>query len=67
MTKQRVWKVTVAEKTSIAKDYWFIPARNIEEALRKARRETASNWDIENAQLIEGDWIAPAKSKSAVG
>ena len=63
MTKIRVWKVIVAEKDSLAKDYWMVPAKSLSEAVAKAKRETSSGWELESAVLVQGDWIMPTTSK----
>jgi hypothetical protein len=55
-----VWKITVAEKESLAKDYWMVPAVTIEAAITSARNDTAKDWEIESAVLVEGDWIIPS-------
>jgi hypothetical protein len=63
MNKLRVWKITVAEKESLAKDYWMVPAVTIEAAITSARKDTAKDWEIESAVLVEGDWIIPANQQ----
>jgi hypothetical protein len=63
MTTLRVWKVTVAEKDSFAKDYWMVPAKNLTEAVAKAKRETSVGWELESAVLVEGDFIMPARNQ----
>jgi len=63
MQTLRVWKVVVAEKESLAKDYWMVPAKNLSEAIAKAKRETSIGWELESATLVEGDFIMPTTSK----
>ena len=63
MKSLRVWKVTVAEKGSLAKDYWMVPAKSISDAIAKAGRETAKHWELESAVLVEGDFILPTTPK----
>lgn len=67
MKTLKVWKVVVAEKGSLAKDYWMVPAKTLGDAVAKASRETAKNWELESALLVEGDFIFPTMRKTAGG
>lgn len=63
MARLRVWKVFVSKKDGSAKDYWMVPARNLTDAVVKAKKETASDWQLDSVVLVEGDFIMPNKLK----